>query len=1856
MRITNLVCILLGLLVGALAGENERQHDWQPRPVDFGIGYRNGKEYVYEYDSQLATGLNDQTQHAIQRFRAQMHLAFTSETTAVAQFKKMHAARFNDEGQMDVVKMISLQTLQTVELQKRHLELLEKPFEIRYEQGKVVELTFDKDDQTWSENVKRAAINHLQIQLDYDEPQLSFRTNETTIEGTCESVYAVVPKMPCTIVQNAHQPSYLDDRKDEGECVQVTKSVDFEKCQQRPDLRYNFYRGEILQRQDGVVTTARKQRVLDQSTIVQMELKRQEGDKHVLRFGRIVSQYAQPVTGDVSMVAVVVSELKLKSIKKTNSNSQIPEISNKKSAEPLAYSLEFDRLREDFMQNGNEEYLKAQPYLAERHMPEVIINIIKRLTQSFIADRSETQRLDWDGAQNFANLVKMIRYTSASELEEIEKQLDPKEAKKTNGMEWVQGSEELIKQILIDAYATAATQPSLKQVFDKISENEVSDLHMARAFEKLARSAPFVSQDLLQDTWSTCGKLQKGSQAQHSCILSYSRLGRAMCVRRSGKYDDDNQKNDKQSKIVGDEWVSHKSDDQNSSPYCSSSNVKQLFDDSKDVADQRLLALKAYGNLGLDTTIQKLEEILNDRQMDRMTRIAAIDAMRHLTVEIPIKIRRVLMPIFMDRFEFPEIRMNALHQILVSRPDKGTIDQIGTAMIRESNFEVRAFAANALRDAANAQQCRATARLFKLSSAEMNAQTQRAGSIWKAMSMPTMLGQGFVRVASLMGNDSRIPKEMMVALDLALNGHFVPTITQWGVQQQNIEDLFGRALEKMSERQGDAQIFVRRGKRSTTFERLVDTPVQSLKSMYERLRIVARRGYSAVAGSGYEDQPHLIVYKRENGMDTFYAVLDEQTLPAPFKDFLAKGQIDLTSAETGGTQSLGWTDATLMADQMVKIPTTVGLPLLCTMNVAKMSTVSGHWSLEIAGNSESVDEGRLSVRSLPKVSVRAVRQMEAYSPIHNTGIRILHTLDAQAPIEIKMTLNKEGLALDWQLPDAPSNGGPHRVLHLGSHPSTIYRAWPLKSRVFIEPEERTLFVPQIQSSFTPINNVVRCPLSGLRFEVRGHYHRNGGLNALMVGENVLDVHVHVDPSETAKTVRLTLHATSNSIERQLLTTSQHLKRIFDDETRQRTLFADSPSTEVSMLREKIERYEAHANVRYEIQARAQSLQNGMGDRRADYQMTMKARCNRETTVCSADAEIKAESPLMDKWAAHAVAHIARPTLTGVHGSIRSEHVIAHVETEWGKESASKKNILTACAYARPSSFRVRQWNSLVNARTEDRRSNSRDYADMDADEYDRMVLKQTPSSLAANRLTAVVEHQLTPETMETVRPYVEYAKSTYTPLRTWLTEMFVGQSPINGQKNDDEKLHSMLKFDLTAEDRSVRLQLNDVTRVHQMPAPWTLFGDNEEMHQESNNRMMFSNYQGSNSQSMNEQQAVGSGTGRRQSSQGFSQSQRFDFNQIGGGLKRGEAQCVLDSNFNVESFDGQRYKIPMSTCYTVLAKDCGSSSPKFAVLAKKQSEGNENLKIKLIVPSKSFVLYQEDKKMVVEADGTKLREDELEQYSIYKITETGRPIYVLHCQYTGMEVRFDGRQVLIKITDAYLNKQCGVCGHYNNDRQDTLRKNDNKIAGSLKEFHESYLYRGEEGSNECTTEALDKFREMKSEEYQQRSKFSRNGGGLIESDELVDEMERKNKKMIGSEEVKKGNKKQSGNSQESNENFGHDFVEPIPMTKVHEETHEICFSIQPVRLCPRGTQAIVEDIWTQRGNTEEEERDRLDQGKEFVCMERGARARSLMHQTQQQNVVGELRSMKSNKLIPVREAKKCARFQQDQEDSYYTLS
>lgn len=65
--------------------------------------------------------------------------------------------------------------------------------------------------------------------------------------------------------------------------------------------------------------------------------------------------------------------------------------------------------------------------------------------------------------------------------------------------------------------------------------------------------------------------------------------------------------------------------------------------------------------------------------------------------------------------------------------------------------------------------------------------------------------------------------------------------------------------------------------------------------------------------------------------------------------------------------------------------------------------------------------------------------------------------------------------------------------------------------------------------------------------------------------------------------------------------------------------------------------------------------------RESIELLAKALCDKDMKLCSKEVHMKIEGnqltgSMNDAWTANAKSIVARPTVTGLHGSIRSEHV------------------------------------------------------------------------------------------------------------------------------------------------------------------------------------------------------------------------------------------------------------------------------------------------------------------------------------------------------------------------------------------------------------------------------------------------------------------------------------------------------------------------------------------------------------------------------------------------------------------------
>jgi hypothetical protein len=239
----------------------------------------------------------------------------------------------------------------------------------------------------------------------------------------------------------------------------------------------------------------------------------------------------------------------------------------------------------------------------------------------------------------------------------------------------------------------------------------------------------------------------------------------------------------------------------------------------------------------------------------------------------------------------------------------------------------------------------------------------------------------------------------------------------------------------------------------------------------------------------------------------------------------------------------------------------------------------------------------------------------------------------------------------------------------------------------------------------------------------------------------------------------------------------------------------------------------------------------------------------------------------------------------------------------------------------------------------------------------------------------------------------------------------------------------------------------------------------------------------------------------------------------------------------VETFDGTKFTVPFTNCWSVLAKDCGSPKPEFVVMARKSeltgSDGDLK-EIKIVTRTHRIELKPDSS----EYDSVKVKvngrpydpeaEDDIVDHGhvVAKIDKEGKYI-VVEMPETGVDVEFDGYAINVKLSSIYHGQQCGLCGHYDREEADEFRNPDFTEERDVRQFYLNYLVKDGCQAPKQLTEVCE------SEECDKSSSSSSSSSSSDEDDNDNDETTEK----------------------------------PDTKTKVIEIDDRICFSTIPVPQC-----------------------------------------------------------------------------------------
>jgi hypothetical protein len=1760
MRFAVLVCLLA---VGLVASSNV------PKP------FKAGQTYNYRFRTQVSSALLSETPSAIQQqaatgMQALVKLTFTNDRHARVQLKDLRIGEMNGRVEMGQQQLIPTDMFEKRQIPEELKQKLELPFTVSLVDGVVERLNFNQDESVWSKNIKRAAVNMLQLNLkrndvqglkmessqpqnEKEQRQLSvFTIPEITLEGECETIYTIQKRQSRSQSNNMEQSQeQQDDESAQQVQFNVTKNINFNKCQRTSDVSYGFQPNPTQQlrclkclrqtsdiQKQAVGKTEKQEQLkiaqcqeqcqtnqlnhnqdIERSTVAHFELQGNT-QKYGIRRSKIISQYVikgqNPAAQNTISQVVAISELVYTD---NQDESKVPDV-QESSEETLLYSPEWDLQERRFYMWGDEEFEhKRSPFAKVQRKAEQASEYTQQILKQWAEDKEMGYELDT--ALLFNKLVQLIRQSSAVELKQIEEKI----MGVANEGKGERKSVEHAKALFQDALAVGATRNSIHVLQQKIQQKEISSIKAAQLIKVFVANqhSPSDRQADLLEKIANSELAQQCPVLRQTAWLSYGSAIGKICQQQPGQSQQDQFR-------VEEVCPETKKDQYKKTLILQWKQADRIYD--------QILALKVIGNSALEKVLPELQKIIADKRQPTLIRMEAIDALRRLRTSVPGKIQQTLLPIFQDQREQPEVRMAAVSMILYTHPAQAILDQIVFSVQNDRSQNVKSFVLTALdslsRSPAAAEQqiakhLKAALKIVKVTPEQMRASRKYRVPIYVSEQENTEEQNVFLGLASIVSPSNLIPVHLAASIRSAFNGDATQEKLQVSFSQKDLEQLY----EKLS------NVYERFGRNDQEKSGEERQSAKDLRQIYSSLGIKSRRTGSYYASSeGSEEssettkrstklgsnKPFGMIVIRTNDVDQVIVPIDEQKFPEMIRKFI-----------NGEKQSLGLSSYSELIEQLsagkhfnqhlamsigetkTKLPTTSGLPLAVIWQTSAVASVEGKINAQLEAGERKL-KGELEIRTSGIAT--HMHKTEVWSPVVVTGVKSIRTIELNhAPMKLQVKIGGGDVKFSVLLPKQQQK---ERVLGLHTLPATYTQRFQWETRTYAKSRIQTVRNFALEYSQQEFHQQEQ---SQRAIRVEGQVHRVQSLkqlvNALYTTEN--NVHIFFKPTEqTPEEISLRISGSAfrkadqgehkgpefNDFYQQ---SSQRkpFRSLYEDEEEYKSMeFQNNKHREerLSGFTSKYQSDKAYKHqLKIELEARAP-----VKTHRAEVQV--QATCDQRLEHCKAILNAQ-RTPIWGEqknWEIQAKLQTVAPenVRNGEEPDQKHSRALIKAEAEWGPQGTDQ-NRVDIRLQGEPT--RKTYW-----------RSDS-------ADKWARFL----------NKFDLVAEYKLHSQQRHFVQRAFELLKARY----------FWQLSTDQERKGENNVVHATLVIDpitrrhanLTIQTPTERVQGKMIElpvrlqsfQLEKRPAQYHSFGQ------------LLSSY-----------------------------------------TQQGSAECRADDR-RVRTFDGVSYKAPMSECWSVLAKDCSREDPRFVVLMKKSEE---ETKVKIITQKAVIELQKQSDKqqMIVKIDGQKVEDEEKLQENGIEKSES--QVYV---QQKGIQVRFDGEEASIKVSGLYKNIQCGLCGHYSGEEEDIFRTSDNKRSQNLKEFHKSYTLKNQE----CEEKKLNKFyQDQDSEEFQVKqrkpqSAYYRNSYNQQERDESSEE----DNQWWDSEENKKESQKEKS--------------KPVDRTHVLEYSQKICFSSEPVKKCPQGM-------------TQDENSESKQTKVQFFCLNRSStQARRLQRQVRQGIVV-----------------------------------
>jgi hypothetical protein len=1702
--------------------------------------FKSGNEYRFFYDGQILTGIpGSSRQHSGSRIQAMVVLQFRGGNV-VMKLNHVRVGKMNRKVP-EPRAQLPFELFESVEIEPRLLEKLLKPVKFAYTSGLIHDIVFDRSEESWSANIKRGVLNMLQVNLkeqsstdntemkllntidtDAKSPRF-YRVMEKTLEGECEVLYEI-----------EHLPSryYYSDPK---EIMNVTKSINFERCNRRPEIKYNWRQIDFeCPTCDPKYTEESK--FLKSSTVIKFNITGTR-DEFLIETVKTESQYVVVMFNEDSNIITtyVNNTLVLYKTLPISSEVQTP-MEPLPSDSGMVYTLDWDIAREKFEMEGEQEYLTRQLFGGVSNKVEMTADLLRQLTRHINAD------MEIEAPKVFSRLVTLLRLTTKEELEQIHRKFYLGESDSFTSEEKLK-----IKDLKPNAIALCGTENCLTHLFEKILSREIPFVKAANALRQL-QSIRTVSPKMIYKMERLCEEpvVREHFITKQACYLSLGSMLRALCTENDDKWA-----------------VEFKVREEQICPRDLKEKFIQLFvrklRESPDW-ETKVLMLKTLNNAGLDLSVFELAKIIQnvDEFYPTYLRLEAITALRHLHHLMPHKIQKILTPIYMNRWESPALRMAAVYSLMSTKPERPLLEIVAKNLQTEPSLQVASFAYSYLQSLANStnpclQKLKADIKLALRFTREINPGI--GYSKFAHLSMHNLykkVGVDF-EAYQVYNNHSVIPTFLGLTLNKNFMGFFQRYMAKIGIATDSLEPLLYKVFGPegfLQEREFFGEMLrrsprdLRRGYES------------ELKNIFDELKIKTRRSWDP------SSSPKAYMFFSWLGQELGFIPFSTESI----KGIMDTGYFNLLNLETRLREGvpIHATYATLLDESEYKIPTTIGFPLKIKFRQPLVMHAKGHLRATIEPETRLIT---IKPEIKTSLAVKNIMEIEIFSPMVSSGLTVNLKAKLHLPIEGELKVDwKENALVHVELKTPEDR---RELVVLESEPLTFVRRWPETLKVWTEPETRLITGEEHQRVQTIDKHI---PVLDLKIKGRFHWtplfvQPNTPFFPLS-GPNRIMVYYEPREVRTESTIIEYTGFFSRLMEEKITPTIKSW--YFEDSRDDERSSSEEPYDFSEESRESSSQSsEGSRNSRGESSEESESREKGRknlsirrfrdfelpemtGPRKHGFSLKLKKRisgapklvgeltCGYKHTERMEFNRFECEAVMTDapKEFSKVCFNIESvfPKTPYQFSDIEGKKIAIFSEVKFGRTCSEGSIVLKAEAKRSQEQAYEEMYDEKYYECKRFEVESARYKSPMECDEY-----LKTAGSM--KKLDVEIEYQNVPAEVKNVtRKLFNLFKNYY----YWNSEV----AEIN-VRNPEGKIRATFVLDHESRRKlniTVKMPRENVTLID-IPVPIKLVP--------------------------------------------LSIKNRYAYNFLESVIDDDSysPECKVKTDY-IETFDRRRFSVPLTTCYSVLAKDC-SEEKRFVVMMKKLRPESEEKKVKILTRTKKIVLEasRESESLVkVFVDDQPIRVGEYtpmhDHGHVVGIVRREGPYVKIELPEEDVEIKFDGYTAKVKVSPLMQGRQCGICGHFDREpeREYEFLRPDSEPEYDVRRFFHEYQYKGDEAcemptsyekycdDEECRYERPSYFRRtMERRDFPMSSSEEREDFRIpteFRSRESSESSEESNDSESSESSEEKDIKKRFGKFTREDEYYSRDYVRPRKMTKIVEKSNKICFSKKPIKMCP----------------------------------------------------------------------------------------